>query len=262
MEQQNDEKVLDFYNACTDLQNAKLLLADAKIGKILKCITASSELFAAVGECLVNFNFETEFRKAQVQRESKNLYFALPSDRSKLVALVFNILSSCDTHQLDLHALIRDFFTNDSDDMSYGFLNFVHKIVFPFRDALCSMVGFGDDEQEPVEDEEEETCEVCEDDECEIDEEDLLGNFFSDVSTILSRIREVVKDDPKTKQDRKEEILITLDALFQTIDLGNLKIMNALLISLYYLLANVKSVRFYKTELEERFAKFYSQLED
>ena len=143
MEPQDEEKILNFYNACTDLQNAKLILADAKIGKVLKSITASPDLFAAVGQCLINFNFEAEFRKAQVQKETQSLYFVLPNSKEKLVALVFKILSSCDTHQLDLHALIQDFFTSDSEDMSYGFLNFVHKVIFPFRDALCSMVGFG-----------------------------------------------------------------------------------------------------------------------
>lgn len=258
-EQKPDEKILEFYTACTDLRNAKLILADAKIGKILKAITSSPELFATVGECLVNFNFETEFRKAQVKKDSVNLYFALPSDRSKLVALVFSILSACDNHQLDLHAFIRDFFVSDNEDMAYGFMNFVYKVVYPFRNVLSAMVGFGDDEQQPKQ--EEDSCDVCEDGECD-EEGDLLGDFFSDVSTILSRIKEVVKDDLKTKQDRKDEIFITIDALFQSIDLGNLKIMNALLISLYYLLAPVKSVRFYKTELEERFAKFYSQLEN
>ncbi len=263
MEQQNEEKIMEFYDACTELQNAKLILADAKIGKILKCVTSSGELFAAVGQCLVNFNFESEFRKAQVQKDSASLYFALPNDRSKLVALVFSILSACDTHQLDLHSFIKDFFTNDSDDMSYGFLNFVHKVVFPFRDVLCAMVGVGEigavQEETECDDEE---CEVCQDDENEENEYDVVGSFFADVTTILTRIKEVVKDDLKTKQDRKEEIFITIDALFQAIEFGSLKMMNALVISLYYLLKPVKSVRFYKTELEERFAKFYGQLED
>lgn len=265
MEQQNDEKIIDFYNACTDLQNAKLILADAKIGKVLKCITSSADLFSAVGECLVNFSFESEFRKAQVQKDSSNLYFTLPSDHSKLVALVFSILSACDTHQLDLHSFIKDYFTNDSDDMSYGFLNFVHKVIFPFRDVLCGMVGFGNvNEQFCEEEEENEVCgqSSCEENENEDNEEDVVGSFFADVSTCLSKIKEIVKEDLKIKPDRKDEIFITIDALFQSIEFGSLKIMNALLISLYYLLKRVKSVRFYKTELEERFAQFYEQLEN
>ena len=259
MEERRNNDIINFYDACTDLQNAKLILAESKIGKILKTIMESPDLFATVGECLINFNYEMELKKAEVRQDAENIYFKLPADKAKLVALVFNLLSECDTHKLDLHAFIKEFFVSDSGDMSYGFLNFVHKVVFPFRDALCSIMVGEEIEEEPAKVEEEIVQE-----EIKVEEEpaegDLLGEFYKDVTKILKNIKETVMIDYKIKEDRRDEINITIDGMIESLDMGNLKIMNALVISLYYLLKPVKSVRFYKEELENRLRDFYANL--
>ncbi|MBR1926013.1 MAG: hypothetical protein IJ837_04115 [Clostridia bacterium] len=267
METKNN--LIDFYDACTDMQNAKIILADAKIGKILRIILESADLFATVGECLINFNYEIEKQKAQIKNDGKPLYLKLPQEQKKLVALVFNLLSEFDTHTLDLHSFIREYFTSgDSFDMSYGFLNFVHKVIFPFRDALCAILS-GDDEinlistEQKVEKEEvQKTVDEDSDDENECVEEDLLGNFYSQVNRVLKQIKDTINADPKVKPDRRDEINITIDGMVQSMDIGNLKIMNALVISLYYLLAGIKSVRFYRDELQEVLSDFYAKLQN
>ena len=120
-------------------------------------------------------------------------------------------------------------------NMGYAFLNFVHKVVFPFRDALCSiMVGEDDALPEPEEENEEQ------EEQGEIQQEpvegDLLGEFYHDVTNILKLIKETISIDYKVKPDRRDEINITIDGMLESMDMGNLKIMNALIISLYYLL--------------------------
>lgn len=259
MEEKKSNDIVNFYDACTDLQKAKLILADAKIGKILKTIMESADLFATVGECLINFSYEAEFRKAQIKKDAQTLYFKLPSEKNKLIALVFNILNDCDNHKLDLHAFIKDFFINDEGDMAYGFLNFVHKVVFPFRDALCSLfVG------EEIEDEKEEEPQQIErviQTEATEEPSDLLGEFYHDITNILLQIKETISFDYKVKQDRRDEINITIDAMLESMDMGNLKMMNALVIGLYYLLKSIKSVRFYRDELQDRLCEFYAELQ-
>lgn len=257
MEENKNNDIINFYDACTDLQNAKLILAEAKIGKILKTIMESPDLFATVGECLINFNYDAEFQKAQVKKDAETCYFQLPADKEKLIGLVFNILSDCDNHKMDLHAFLKDFFVNDGGDMGYAFLNFVHKVVFPFRDALCSIM-VGEDIEEPQEEVQEEMQEFVEPEEPQ--EGDLIGEFYRDVTNILKVIKETIALDYRVKPDRRDEINITIDAMLESMDMGNLKIMNALMISLYYLLKPIKSVRYYKEELENRVRDFYAAL--
>ena len=266
METKNN--LIDFYDACTDTQNAKIILADAKIGKILKIILESADLFAMVGECLINFNYDVEKQKAQVKNDGKPLYFKLPQDRKKVVALVFNLLSEFDTHKLDLHSFIREYFTSDdSFDMSYAFLNFVHKVIFPFRDALCEIMSGEDEEidlistKQKIEEQKEVITQQQNNEEDEEEEVgDLLGDFYSQVNRILKQIKDTINNDIKVKPDRRDEINITIDGMIQSMDIGNLKIMNALVISLYYLLSGIKSVKFYRTELQDVLSEFYAKL--
>jgi len=253
MTEENREKVEEFYNSCSDLINAKIILADVKISKILKSIMASSDLISVIGETLVNFNFDNEFSKAQVKNEMTTLYFQLPAEKEKIVALVFGILSECDTHQLDLHKFIKDFFVDDDGDISKGFTNFIYSVVFPFRDALCGMVGFSTKQDKKMEEEK------MVEQEQQVDK-GVLNSFFDEVTVILNQIKESVNLDRKVKQDRRDELNITIDALLQSIDLCNLKIMNALMISLNYLLQPIKSVRFYNIELQDRLIRFYSEM--
>ena len=93
-----------------------------------------------------------------------------------------------------------------------------------------------------------------EDDECGVDTAEAL---FADLKVILNQIKETVNLDTKIKQDRLDDLNITIDALLATIELGNFKILNALLISLNNMLAPIRSVRFYNMELQNRLAKFY-----
>jgi len=257
MAENNNEKIEEFYNACCDMLNAKLILADVKISRILKTVMDSSDLISTIGETLINFNFDNEFSKAQVKNEMTTLYFELPSEKEKIIALVFGILSECDTHQIDLLSFIKDFFVDDSGDMSKGFTNFVCYVIFPFRDALCEMVGFSVKKEEEKVEEEEMSSENKE--EQKVDK-GVLNEFFDDVTTILTQIKESVNLDRKVKPDRKDELNITIDALLQSIELCNLKIMNALMISLNNLLQPIKSVRFYNNELQQRLVRFYSEL--
>ncbi|MBR7091210.1 MAG: hypothetical protein IKC79_02015, partial [Clostridia bacterium] len=88
----------------------------------------------------------------------------------------------------------------------------------------------------------------------------IVEAFFGDIRVILTQIKDTINMDPKIKADRKDELNITIDALLITITYKNLKILNALMISLNYLLRPVRSVRFYNMELQNRLALFYSEI--
>ena len=77
------------------------------------------------------------------------------------------------------------------------------------------------------------------------------------MSIILNQIKETINLDSRIKKDRLDELNITIDALLAVLEMQNLKIMNALLISLNNLIGPIKSVRFYYMELQNRLAQFY-----
>lgn len=261
-----------FYDACTDTLNAKFILADAKIFKILKTIVSSPELISVVGETLVKFNFDNEFANAQVKNDNDSLYLKLPKEKSKLVAFVFSLLSEFDSHRLDLHTFINDYFSgNESKSLLECYEEFVKTVIFPFRDAMCDLVGVdfgGVDMDTSIEEADLETAGVVRNrvseplDVDDVDEkDDLISQFYEDISGILSQIQETINVDRKIKDDRRDELNITIDAILLCLDIGSLKILNALLISLNNLLMPIKSVKFYNMELQERLLRFYDDVQ-
>lgn len=84
-----------------------------------------------------------------------------------------------------------------------------------------------------------------------------VEDFFDDVKVILSQIKDTVNNDQRIKEDRLNELNITLDASILAINFKSLKIFNALMISLNNLLHNVRSTKFYSNELQNRIAEFY-----
>ena len=271
MQEIMDNDLKTFYDACTDMGKAKFILADAKISKILKSIVDSSELIAVVGEALVNFNFDTEFSKAQVKNDMTPLYFNSPKEKSKIVALVFGLLSEFDAHRLDLHTFINDYYGGSQGKLIVEcYEEFVNNVILPFRDAMCTLLGidFGGDEMKiELEDADLESARMVgsieKNDEAfeNVSDGNLIDDFFTDITNILSKIQETISYDHKIKDDRRDELNITIEAIMQSIELGNLKIMNALMISLNYLLQPVKSVKFYNMELQNRLLTFYDDIQ-
>ena len=284
-----DKKIQVFYDACSDMKSSKFILAETKIGAILRSIVNSPELVSIVSDALAGFNFSNEFNKIQVKNDMRRINIILPNDPQKLVAIVFSLLGEIDAKRVDFHDFIYSYFDSGGSALIECFERFVNTIILPFRDTLCSLAGFeheqeeeqpkqeedfdSEEEQQPILpniwDEEEEENEMFDSDDEEEEEQQPQKNtsadprvdeFFDDVKVILSQIKDTVNNDNRLKQDRLNELNITLDAALLAIDFKSLKIFNALMISLNNLLHFVRSTKFYNNELQNRIAEFYDEM--
>ena len=248
-----------FVNACQELKDSKIILADAKVSAILRSIVSNPTLVEVVGETLVGYNFLNELDTLTRSKTGA----LLPSEPRKIIAFVFSLLSEIDARRLDLQEFVDQYCK--ADTLAESFERFNKELIDPFCHYLCDWVNADHNNEDDVC-----HCDECEDD-CECDEEcdcsecledegepiDEVGEFFSDVRVILNQIRDTIALDSKIKADRLADINITLSAMFEAIDLENIKIFNALLISLNNLLHSVKSVKYYYMELGNRVADFY-----
>ena len=246
-----------FCQACDELKNSKIILADAKVSKVLRSIVSSPTLVEIIGDALVGYNYANELSKCTTTDLEGNMHIELPAEPYRVIALVFSILTEFDTRRLDLQEFVEQYFA--AENLTESFNRFCNELIVPFRNFLCEWVEYktkkGSNDMpvtEEVFDAREEIEE--EDDECGVDTAEAL---FADLKVILNQIKETVNLDTKIKQDRLDDLNITIDALLATIELGNFKILNALLISLNNMLAPIRSVRFYNMELQNRLAKFY-----
>lgn len=258
------EQYQAFCEACEELKNAKIILADAKVSKILRSIVSSPNLVEVIGEALVGYDFEAELNKCTETDLEGNEHINLPLEPYRVIALVFSILTEFDGRRLDLQEFVHQYFNADS--LAQSFDRFNIELIEPFRSYLCDWVGYKTnkendmfstkEKQEEIIDEKDDACECdCCCEECE--SEDSPEALFEDLKVIFNQIKETINLDTKIKQDKLDDLNITIDGLLDCIELKNFKILNALLISLNNLLAPIKSVRFYNMELQNRLAKFY-----
>ena len=283
--------ITEFHKCCSDLVSAKLILAEAKLGLVLKTLAQSSVLVNAVAESLADFSFDVELNKAVVKNQLRTIGFRMPFESNKIIALAFNLLSEFDSKRMDLHKFIFDYFGGEDVSAGVCFTKFVQAVVIPFRDELCALIGFEPQVKESYVREQimlvdldnsyGETTDLNDDietytqieqgdivqeygyeqnntaDELELD---YVQTFFYDLAVILGDMSDVVNCDRRVAADRKDEINITIDAIMKACELESLKIINALLISLNYLLHKVKGTKYLNIKLQDRVAEFYDFL--
>lgn len=247
-----NEQYQAFCDACDDLKDSKIILADAKVSKILRSIVSCPSLVEIVGDALVGYNFDSELSKYEGTDLEGNSKINLPAEPYRVIAFVFSLLTEIDSRRVDLQEFVHQFF--NEENLTESFNRFNEELIEPFKNFLCEWVGFK--KQKPDDNDTDETVCKCEASEDLQDDKDV-DNLFDDLAMILNQIKETVNLDSKIKQDRVDELNITIDALLAVLEMKNLKIMNALLISLNYLLMPVKSVRFYNMELQNRLVSFY-----
>lgn len=256
------EQLAAFVDACKELKNSKIILADAKVSAIVRSIVSNPALVDVVGETLTGYNF---LNALDAVSRSKNGSI-LPSEPRKVIAFVFSLLSEIDARRLDLQEFVDQYFAGET--LAESFENFNSQLIDPFCHYLCDWVCASRDNPadnvcscgqcERQDSEEECRCDCdSEETDCLVTEVDKVEQFFADVRTILTQIHDTIALDSKIKPDRLTDLNITISAMLEAIDLENLKIFNALLISLNTLLHSVKSVRFYYKELQNRVADFY-----
>ena len=248
------EQYKAFWDACEDLKSSKIIIADAKVSKVLRSIVSCPALVEIVGEALVGYNFSNELSKAVSTNAEGKMKLILPSEPYRVIAFVFSLLSEFDGRRLDLQEFISQYFPENS--LIESFKDFNEQLITPFRDYLCEWVGFKERKNEEEQVINMSTVEP-EETQKEVVEEQDVDQFFEDITMILNQIKETVNLDSKIKPDRLDELNITINALLEVVKMQNFKIFNALLISLNNLLSSVKSVRFYNMELQNRLAKFY-----
>ena len=136
----NQTKMQRFFTACDELITGKFILADTKIGELLRSVATCNDLtqlFAAVTD---GFDYPAAKRAYLKEPEMTKTHRGeayLPSDHSEVLAFVFCLLVEFDSGSLKLNDfLLRYFYEDGSYTASYGL--FVERMIRPFRDIVRS----------------------------------------------------------------------------------------------------------------------------
>ena len=250
-------KVLEFFYALDEMIGGKFILADIKISKILKCIADSETLYNLFAKNLVDFNFKQEFKDSILDKKVNGALIALPEEKEKIIAYVFHLFVEADNKKLDLQNFINEYFFNP-DGYNFSYANFARNMLFPFKKAIVDSLELSDIDSELGENNEN----IEEEGEQNMEEEVRTGGenikmLYAKLMVSLSDLYSAVLKENRIKMEQKEEVYIIVSALNEAIRIQNIKIINALIIPLEYVLKKNKNVRPYYNVVQDDLCEIY-----
>lgn len=132
-----EEKLLEdiklFTDACDKMTASKFIMIDKRIGDVLKSIAKTDAVFDLIKECMINFNFEMEWKKAT----SKIGYLLPPDEVHKFIAFAFTLLNCLDDKKLSASELLSKCFSK-SESSSGPYAEFCELIIVRFKNAIVA----------------------------------------------------------------------------------------------------------------------------
>ncbi len=135
----NRVKLQRFFTACDELITGKFILADTKIGELLRAIATSEDLRGLFTAVTQGFDYPATKAACLKQPGEGGRYTRgeayLPKERSEILAFVFCLLVDFDNGAMKFNDfLLRYFYVDGSYTASYSL--FVDRVIRPFRDIV------------------------------------------------------------------------------------------------------------------------------
>lgn len=97
-----------FLLSINNMIESKYILIDRRISDILLSIADTHEVYNLIAECMINFDFKQEWKKATQSNMMK-----LPANDSKRISFIFCLLNNLDDKNLDATNVLEKYFSYD-----------------------------------------------------------------------------------------------------------------------------------------------------
>ena len=252
-------KVLEFFDALDEMISGKFILSDVKISKILKIIAGCETLYNLFAKCLIDFNFKQELKDSIVSKKTNGGFIVLPEEDEKKIAYVFHLFIQVDNKKINLQNFINEYFFNP-DGYNFSYANFSTNVLVPFKESVQNALEIEDGEDYREESNNEEEDGKMEREYEKNDNADLKM-LYAKLMVSLSDLYSAVLKDNKIKMEQKEEVYIIVSALNEATRIQNIKIINALIIPLEYVLKKNKKIRPYYNVVQDDLCEIYDALQ-
>lgn len=236
-------KLNEFFNSIDGLINGKFILADIKISNILKLIAQNQTLYNYIKSTLSNFNFENELKLAKADNKLNYGKFNMPTDKNKVVALVFCFLVECDAKRINFFDFIRENFAKTEKASDY--VTFAEAMLVPFKNAILDYF-FGEEE---VEEKPTET----------IPEKKVVNTIFTNLTTYLNQMLDNIVVERRIKSNDKETLNYIIKNIIYSMKYEDLNIVNAFITVLDILADKYACLRLPLKDIKSELMNYYSK---
>ncbi len=97
-----------FLLSINNMIESKYILIDRRISDVLLAIADTHEVYNLIAECMINFDFKQEWKRATATNIMK-----LPANDAKRISFIFCFLNNLDDKNLDATAVLEKYFSYD-----------------------------------------------------------------------------------------------------------------------------------------------------
>lgn len=141
MKQQKSVEIDDFLIAIDSLISSKYILAERKISDVLLYVAKTSDVYNLIAKCMVNFDFETQWKTA-----TSSHFFKLPEFDEDRVAFIFCLLSNIDDKNINFTYFLSEFFSAANSYSAYEL--FSKTVLVEFKRLIIKFIIKNDDKNE------------------------------------------------------------------------------------------------------------------
>lgn len=246
-------KLVTFFQICDELISGKFILSDVKITSLLRSIATSSTLYNLFSHSLVDYNPKEEFNNSISKNKRDGSFIVLPEDNTKIIAYVFHLFVQVDNKVVNFQSFINEYFYNP-DGYNLSYTNFSKNILVPFKNAVLELLNI---DEAPTDDDSGE--DVMQEEKGDSGLKDNAKMCFTKLMVSLSDLYSAVLKDSRVRKEQKEELYIIINALNEATRLQNIKIINALIIPLEYVIGKNKNVRSYYNIVKDDLIEIYKE---
>lgn len=259
MEAKNILDVEKFVIECNDMLTGKFLDLNKRLDKFLTVMTKSEDLLDFLADCLAEFDEEKEFSKAFATDKSGNVKVTIPSDDKKKAGLFVTIFNDIINNKINANQFLETYFV---DKKMTSMQNFLDKVIRPYRDVICKYFEVSpsvtlDDIRKQLE--EERMQQVEEEKQVEVEELPHLQELMNETIKLANQILAMLKFEKK-KTDLLDDIEFIANSIIKACEVGDLMIVNGLVVGLNYASRKMKGIKNLVTDLNDMILDYYEFL--
>lgn len=214
---------------------SKFLLAQPFISGLLKCITASKELYMFFKESISNIDCENELIKASLK---ENNVFRLPESKRVMIALVTYLLSQFDSNEIDLMEFVAYYYNSDTN---IGYQVFCKEVIIPYIKAVGDL--FLSDN-------------TAEQEEAKEEVKDINAVVFEQADEIIKDIITQIESDNSLNDIERYEMITMTEGMMIALSNLDRKVIVALWIGMKYILGKNRKISKLLKELEKLLSNY------
>jgi len=245
-------KIISCMYLIDELIGGKFILFDGKANKLLKNIASSEAMYGIFAKYLVDYDFASTLKLAEEYKKIQGRFY-IPDGNNEILAFVFCLILEVNNGKINLQNFINNNFYSPNG-YNYSYLNFARELLKPFKLALMQELGVEESDGDNTAEEQ-----------MEMENIDVMDNasdkkvLFANLLFAINELHAKVSNDKKIRQDIKDEEYIVMLGLIEAVKLENIRVINALIISLEYVLGKQKTVRDEYTEVKNCMIQIYDE---